>query len=272
MDKRYLILPILIVLLIAAGSCAALDPDTSASTGNVSQTSLGNNSTSASPEITAPATTEQPSAPAVTPQAAPQNANLQFIWSVTGLESEQVTVALNQEEGNLYGPAKYEPSEGDAWNGVAVGTVSGNSVSLVITGLKGSELVSSMLTGAFNNDVGSISGKFFQVSGGKISSKGDFSAYSINDDLTSFTPAKVTTAAAPTSTSTSETPQVTNNNTAAPQTETTTSSDTSTTTQVPVKLGGNTAYTDVHKYAQQYEIGGDLSGVPPGMGGTGGLS
>ncbi len=89
--------------------------------------------------------------------------NLMYIWSITGIENDQVIMAMNQEGNDLFGQAKYEPENADSWNGEVAGLVSGNQVYLVITALKGTEQVSTLLEGIFAADF--ISGKFFQTSG-----------------------------------------------------------------------------------------------------------
>ena len=72
---------------------------------------------------------------------------LSYIWSITGIEDGPVIMLLNQEASDLYGQAKYEPDSGQAWNGVVVGSVQGNSVNLVLTALKDRDQFSCRLTG-----------------------------------------------------------------------------------------------------------------------------
>ncbi len=82
----------------------------------------------------------------------------------------------------------------------------------------------------------------------------------INPDISSYTPATVTKAASQTMAAPAQT-QTTNTTTSAVTT--------GQTTQQPVQLGSKTKYVDVHEYAEKIGPGGDLSGVPPGMGGSG---
>ena len=63
-------------------------------------------------------------------------ANLKYIWSVSGIEKDQITMALNQEGNDLFGKAKYEPENNEPWNGVVAGSVSENRVHLAIAAMK----------------------------------------------------------------------------------------------------------------------------------------
>jgi hypothetical protein len=118
-----------------------------------------------------------------------ESPNLKYIWSVSGIEKDQITMALNQDGKDLFGQAKYEPDNNEPWNGVVAGFVHGNQVYLAIAGLKGNEEVSTVINGIFADET--ISGKFFQASEGNISGSGEFRATWINPDLSSYTPAKV---------------------------------------------------------------------------------
>ncbi len=170
--------------------------------------------------------------------------NLMYIWSITGIENDQVIMAMNQEGNDLFGQAKYEPENADSWNGEVAGLVSGNQVYLVITALKGTEQVSTLLEGIFAAD--SISGKFFQTSGGNISNRGEFNAMYINPELSGYTPAKVKDL----------TPKI-------PISSINDTSDTTTNQQ-------KTKYHDVRQDADRILTGvGDISQIPIGMGGSG---
>jgi len=185
--------------------------------------------------------------------------NLNYIWSMSGLESGQVTMVLNQAGGDLYGAAKYEPDSGQPWNAVVVGSVVGDKVDLVITALKDKELVSSKLDGTFDSTSQTIKGRFFQVSDNKIGTRGDFDAMWINPDTSSYAPAKIeeTAPAAPAAVTPTPAPAQASDETATANT----SASETTTPKKPY-------YTDVHEYADKIGPGGDLSGVPPGMGGS----
>jgi hypothetical protein len=56
--------------------------------------------------------------------------NLKYIWSISGIEKDQITMALNQDGNDLFGLAKYDPENGEPWNGVVAGFISGNQVHL----------------------------------------------------------------------------------------------------------------------------------------------
>jgi hypothetical protein len=115
--------------------------------------------------------------------------NLKYIWSISGIEKDQITMALDQEGNDLFGKAKYEPENGEPWNGVVAGSISENRVHLAMAAIKGRELVSIVLDGILAD--GAISGEFFQSSEGRTPGSGEFNAVSINPDLSSYVPAKV---------------------------------------------------------------------------------
>ncbi len=239
-------------------------------------TSLAN-STLADPTANT-SSTQSSAVKAASPDNAPTNSsaqNLKYIWSITGIEKDPITMALDQNGPDLFGQAKYEPDSGDVWNGIVDGSISGNQVNLVITAQKGKSLESVKLDGAFADDA--LSGKFTtRDSTGKTTANGDFNAVWISPDISSYTPAQVT------ETAPASQPQTTPNVTAPAQTSSTTSTtdqnsggqtpeglQTGPATQPSVKVGGGTKYVDVHEYADKIGPGGDLSGVPPGMGGSG---
>jgi hypothetical protein len=251
--KIYIVPPILLLFLFIAGVSLAQDIDSAQnSTGLANNTGL--NESLAPPDDNAAGTTADNTANASVP-------NLKYIWSIMGIEDDKVIMALDQDGSDLFGQAKYEPDSGDAWNGNVAGSITGTQVDLTITAQKGTDLESIRLNGAFADEA--ISGKFTKISGGKIISRGDFNAMWISDDLSTYEPAKVTEAAPQSATAPAQTVNT--------SPSTTDQSATGQSAQPAVQTGGKTQYVDVHKYAEQYEIGGDLSGVPPGMGGSGGL-
>jgi hypothetical protein len=260
--KMYIVPPILLLFLFIAGVSLAQDIDSAQnSTGLADNTGLNESLAPpvAMPDDSAAGTTADNTADNTANASAP---NLKYIWSIMGIEDDKVMMALDQDGSDLFGQAKYEPDSGDAWNGNVAGSITGNQVDLTITAQKGTDLESIRLNGAFADEA--ISGKFTKISGGKIISRGDFNAMWISDDLSTYEPAKVTEAAPQSATAPAQTVNT--------SPSTTDQSATGQSAQPAVQTGGKTQYVDVHKYAEQYEIGGDLSGVPPGMGGTGGLS
>ena len=176
--------------------------------------------------------------------------DLSYIWSVGGIEAGQITMVLNQDGDNLFGQAKYEPENGQPWNGDVTGSVSGDKVALVITAAKDKKLVSSKLDGVFDNASQTIRGKFVQMSEGKITGNGEFNAMWISPDVSGYTPAKIEepkpASAVPSDAIASTDPNQTETQSSKPKSR----------------------FVDVHEYKDKIGPGGDLSGVPPGMGGS----
>lgn len=274
MDKRYMIIPMLLVILLAPGLSLGQTADPAGTSENSTSMPDAANSTNAS--VNAPV----PESANATESAAPENAtasgnamagqnataantstNLNYIWSVTGLESGQVTMVINQDGEDLYGAAKYEPDSGQPWNADVVGSIANDNVDLTLTAQIDKKQVTTKLDGFFNNASQTLEGKFTQVSGGKIANKGNFSAMWINPDTSSYTPATIeepkpatpAPAQAPAETANVSAPVATTGN----QQQ----------AQQPAQLGRKSYYTDVHEYADKIGPGGDLSGVPPGMSG-----
>ncbi|MDD1752565.1 MAG: hypothetical protein LUQ38_05680 [Methanotrichaceae archaeon] len=223
MNKIFMSLYVLFVLLFTAGLSFAQD--------------AAQNNTVNENVIPAPATNDS---------NVTSVSNLQYIWSVTGIEPGLVTMVLNQEGKDLHGQAKYEPDSGEAWNAVVAGSIAGDNVDLVIAALVGKELVSTKMSGTFANE--SLAGNYFRVSEGKITGRGKFDATWINPDTTSYTPAKITQPQ-------QEMPaQMAQNAT------------TTQTAQQPVQLGQKSRFVDVREYKDKI---GPAGVIPPGMGGSG---
>jgi hypothetical protein len=174
--------------------------------------------------------------------------NLKYIWSVSGIENDQIVMALNQDGNDLFGQAKYEPDGGQSWNGVVAGFVRGDQVHLAIAATEGNESVSTVLDGILADQT--ISGRFIQTSGGKIAGSGMFNAVSINPDLSSYIPAKVEKF--------KPEPEATVSNISAPL-------GTNETSQQVVSQ--KSRFHDVHQDADRIQTGvGDISQIPIGMG------
>ena len=173
-------------------------------------------------------------------------ANLKYIWSISGIEKDQITMALNQEGNDLFGKAKYEPENGLPWNGVVAGSVSENRVHLAIAAIKGKEKISIVLDGVLAD--GAISGEFFQVSEGRISGSGEFNALWINPYLSSYVPAKVNELEM----------RVPATNVSAP----------SAVNQTDLEASQpKSRFHDIHQDADRIQTGvGDISQIPIGMG------
>ncbi|MCX6672289.1 MAG: hypothetical protein NTY37_00720 [Methanothrix sp.] len=233
MNKKYAILSLMFVFLF----CAGLSHGQSA---NNSSTLENNANESAQVNETAANATGASSGP-----------HLNYIWSFTGIEIGPITMALNQEGSELYGQAKFEPEGGKAWNADVLGSVTGNEVELTLTAAKDKELVTTKMTGTYANDT--INGNFTQVSGGKKVGSGTFGAIVFYPDTSSYTPAII------------EEPKV---ETPAPAVVNTTTASNASAEQTAKPAS---RFVDVRQYKDKIGPGGDLSGVPPGMGGGGGL-
>jgi hypothetical protein len=118
-----------------------------------------------------------------------------------------------------------------------------------LTASKDNVQTTTKMSGIFANE--SITGNYSQVSGGKIVSKGNFNAEWISPDVSSYTPATI------------EEPKV---ETPAPEPIIATPA-----VETAANQTTKSRFVDVRQYADKIGPGGDLSGVPPGMGGSGGL-
>jgi hypothetical protein len=177
--------------------------------------------------------------------------NLNFIWSVKGIETDPVIMVLNQEGSDLYGQAKYEPESGQSWNGVVIGSVEEDVIDLVMTFPKNAVQFSSRLKGTYDATSGLIKGNILQVSNGKLSLRSDFEAMPINPDTSSYTPAQEV---AP-SVASASSPKT---NTTMPKAKETLTSASS----------PKSRYHDVREDADRILTGvGDISQIPIGMSG-----
>jgi len=267
MNKKYLILPLMLVFLFTAG----LSLGQSANNTSITE----NNSTAVvkiiSPENVTIATNERKPANETIPVSATPSGNktndehetiaaenLNFIWSVTGIEADQVIMVLDQDNGDLFGQAKYEPQGGKPWNAEVTGSIAADKVDLTITLLKENELVSSKLSGVFDSQNGSISGNYTQVSLGKIINKGSFTAMQISPDTSGYAPAAIEEPKI-------ESPAPAVVNTAAAEATTTAATENSLPPSSPKSY-----FHDVRQDADRILTGvGDISQIPIGMGGSG---
>jgi hypothetical protein len=266
LSKKCAVLSLLIVFILIAGLSMAQNPGNNTSkivenkpshaSAEKPTANPGNNSSNVA-NASAPVVPKNVSE---TAKAASEIANMKGIWSITGIDPEQITMAIQQDGGDLFGQAKYEPDGGVAWNGVAIGSVSGDNVNLVVTALNGNDQVSTWMNGTYDNDA--FSGKFFEVSKGNISLRGDFSATLVNPEISEYVPASVT---APAVTQPKTTTQGTPNESVT-SAQTPVAAVNNTPTQKPATVGGRQKPVNVEEYADKIGPGGDLSGVPPGMG------
>jgi hypothetical protein len=251
LSMRNLIISLMIAIFMVSGICLA--QVASPQNGTAAEPAMSKNE-SLNESLAQNATLSQNATEAqnATPMEPPLPV-LEFIWSIDGIEpAPGVIMMLKQDGQDIFGAAKYEPESGQPWNAVVVGSVLGDKVDLAITALKGSEQVSSMLQGTLTEDpLGgkSIAGKFFTVSEGKISSRGEFAATIAYDDITTYEPAKIEQPKP-------ETPA----QPAAPAENQT--------AQQPVQLG-KSRFTPVESLADKYMGPADtISGVPIGMEGN----
>ena len=214
MNKKCIILPLMLVLL-AAPSWAQED--------------AANESTN------------------VTNETASSALNLNYIWSVSGIEAGPISMAIDQEGSDLFIRAKYEPEGGKAWNAEGTGSVEGDQVELSMTAQKEDKMVATKMTGTYANDT--ISGNFTQTSGGQKIGGGPFTAMWISPGTSSYTPAVIVEEV---------------KEPVASAAVNTTSTDAAGQAQDP-----KSRFVDVRTYKDKIGPGGDLSGVPPGMGGRG---
>ena len=248
MSIRFMILPLLLALITAGLSLGEIADNTSIVDDNSSTVAAEDLNATLPLNQIAPMNetneTGNASAAAVNATPALLGPNLNYIWSFSGIEASPITMVLEQNGSDLLGRAKYEPEGGKAWNADVIGSVAGDKVDLTMSALKDNVLTITRLAGTFANEA--ISGNFTQVSEGKILSNGTFNAMWINPDTSSYTPATVeapVAAVAPAAV-------VAN----------------ATTTDDNAEEEEKSRFVDVRSYADKIGPGGDLSGIPPGMG------
>ena len=191
-----------------------------------------------------------------------ESINLNYIWSLTGIEEDgQVIMLLRQEGGDLYGRAKFEPDSGLAWNGLVVGMIEDENVSLALTAQKGDAMCGCRLTGEYDPASESISGDLLQICDGNITRRGNFQAIWINPDLTSYLPA-VVELSRPADPSSGQNMDASKTDQSAPLTEASAASSSPDTEK--------SRFHDVRQDADRILTGvGDISQIPIGMGGSG---
>lgn len=258
MNKKYMILPLLLVLL-ASGLSLGQTADNNSIVGNntgivedtipnlippLNESNLVDVTESVLVDATMNATVNEIALADNVTITSPVP-NLNYIWSFSGIDASPITMVLEETDGVLIGRAKYEPDNGMAWNADVIGSVVLDKVDLTMGALKDNALTMTRLSGIFANEA--ISGNFVQVSEGKIVNNGTFNAIWINPDTSSYAPAAVEKPVA------AVTPAVTEviNTTAA----------------TAVDEPASKKFVDVREYKDKIGMGGDLSGIPPGMSG-----
>lgn len=194
-------------------------------------------------------------------QSEEERYNLNYIWSITGIEEDgQVIMLLRQEGGDLFGQAKFEPDSGQAWNGLVVGMIEDENVSLALTAQKEDALCSNRLIGRYDPSSESISGDIFQVCDENITQRKQFHAVWINPDLSSYTPAAVL-ASRPTELSSGQNADALTGDSASPAQPA---------PALPSATEQKSRFHDVREDADRILTGvGDISQIPIGMGGSG---
>lgn len=110
------------------------------------------------------------------------------IWSVTGILDEQITMALRQDDsGALSGEAKYEPESGTSWNAIAIGSISGRKVHVVLENNNSTEIFPIKLDGTYGNET--ITGAFIEGTSSQISKRREFTATLVNPEISEYLPA-----------------------------------------------------------------------------------
>jgi hypothetical protein len=237
LNKKNMILSLLLVFLFTGLSLGQDANDTS-----ITETILANESIPVN-ETSASNAAEVETGP-----------GFNFIWSFAGIEPDPITVVLNQDGSDLYGQAKYEPEGAKAWNADVTGSVKENVVELTMTAQKDRELVTTKMSGIYANET--ISGNFTQISGGKKVGNGTFNAMWISPDTSSYTPAVI------------EEPKV---ETPAPAVINDTAASEESAEETTETKTSQSRFHDVRQDADKVLTGvGDISGIPIGMG-SGGL-
>jgi hypothetical protein len=110
-------------------------------------------------------------------------ANVQGIWKIF-LAGTEITMALNQSGGSLFGTCTFEGQE--PWSGVVAGSISGRLVEIAVAALQGKMLVSTSLTG--NVEADAIQGGYVSSNEKGAATKGQFNATRISADVKGYTP------------------------------------------------------------------------------------
>jgi hypothetical protein len=245
-----MILPLLLALLTAGLSLGQTADNASIVDDNSSiEAALDMNATLPANESTPVNGTENATAVAVNLTPAISGPNLNYIWQFSGIEAGPITMVLEQNGNDLLGRAKYEPEGGKAWNADVIGSVAGEKVDLTMSALKDNVLIITRFSGILANE--DISGNFTQASEGKVINNGTFNAMWINPDTSSYTPATV------------EAPAVA---TPAPAEVTSAAQPAAAAVNTTAVNKTEKRFVDVHEYKDKIGPGGDLSGIPPGMG------
>jgi hypothetical protein len=121
-----------------------------------------------------------------TMQSSASQRSLQGVWKFS-LDGTDILMALNQSDEAIWGPAK--STSDNPWNGIVVGSLSGNVFSVSLAALQGEILVSTYLRGIVEGD--SILGSYVRTKSGDKVDQGDFTSTMISPDTSTFEPAVI---------------------------------------------------------------------------------
>jgi len=187
-------------------------------------------------------------------------AQVQGIWSISLKGTEQVTLALHQEGGALFGSAMSDADH--PWNAAVLGRISGSSMELTMTSLQDASIISTKLVGTLEGDY--FKGSFVKADDQGGFDSGMFSAVLINPDPTAYVPAKIESPAEILEAETLEVPS-TQDVAAVSDAASTAASQTQ-----PTQLG-NPKYRDVHTMAGTVPANLGVGFIGDGTMGAGGM-
>ena len=124
--------------------------------------------------------------------SSPSSASMQGIWKAS-LGEKEIIMAVNQSAQSVFGLAKFEGD--NPWNGALAGSISSSAVSLSLAAMEGDALASTYISATLEGD--NMNGFFIRSDSNGKASRGDFTATMISPDISSYTPAVVTTAPLP---------------------------------------------------------------------------
>lgn len=251
MSGRYLGISVLLIFMLISG--ASMAEETADVAENSTQNLTGNETGALEPQT--PVEVQPSDMPAGNESGVAENQtvnevpDLQYIWILILNDQESITMVLNQTGESLVGAAKPASTDAEQWNADVIGKVTGNKVDLTMTALKGSQIVITQMSGAYQDPT--IEGTFTQVSQGAQIASGTFKANWMDPNTAAYTPAVLTPVATQPETVQEPVQEQVN-----------------TTTESSAKK--QRTFTDVTQFKEEV-FSSPASIVPPGMGTVGGL-
>ena len=129
--------------------------------------------------------------------------SVQGIWKAT-LGEMEIIMAMNQSGESIFGLAKFEGE--DPWNAALAGSHSQDDVSLSLAALQGEETAATYISAALEGDT--MEGFFIRSDSSGKASRGNFAAFMISPDTSSYIPAIVPDAPLPAAQTPPESPAV----------------------------------------------------------------